>query len=471
MCACVCVFERAVLARAGRGPLCRSLSSLLTPAPPLFPHTSLYTSSTDTLNNAFARLWWGKVAYNDGTNPNVTQMWNLMFSNHTVSLTGAAYVADSSWLTNDGRPSVMLDYTDTNNIAFREMYDEMRYMANGVWLGRIWWGIPTNSFRKTSYTKLGEVKDRAVLAALNATAVHASVWGSLVGESSRAEVTMDGKFPLGWFAMQCAGPQVRKKGRRGERDERERERERVRAGEASALSHPHPSPTTSPFFHSRLQAVPKLRYSAWAEWDVVRDLHHGYVAADYRLPSLNGKEGAGAGAVSGPGYPNTGNAERAAKMGRWHIWPGKLSNVDSLGNFTQLQPYEKEVPLMRDDKWAVRFFFFFGRGQGAHRPRARARARAPFRPPARSLSLTPSPAPPPPPPHPLSLSLSHTHTHTHTDGHLPVRRLEGRLPRHPRVRVGPDQGGGAQAGGRPPHPGRVPGHGPGRQKVAGRQLP
>ena len=248
MCACVCVFERAVLARAGRGPLCRSLSSLLTPAPPLYPHTSLYTSSTDTLNNAFARLWWGKVAYNDGTNPNVTQMWNLMFSNRTVSLTGAAYVADSSWLTNDGRPSVMLDYTDTNNIAFREMYDEMRYMANGVWLGRIWWGIPTNSFRKTSYTKLGEVKDRAVLAALNATAVHASVWGSLVGESSRAEVTMDGKFPLGWFAMQCAGPQVRKKGRRGERmRERERERERVGRERRRPSRTPTPHPRPLPF--------------------------------------------------------------------------------------------------------------------------------------------------------------------------------------------------------------------------------
>jgi hypothetical protein len=65
-------------------------------------------------------------------------MWNLMFSNKTVSLTGAAYIADSSWLTNDGKPSVMLDYTDTNNIIFREMYDEMRYMANNVWLGRIW---------------------------------------------------------------------------------------------------------------------------------------------------------------------------------------------------------------------------------------------------------------------------------------------------------------------------------------------
>ena len=70
-------------------------------------------------------------------------------------------------------------------------------------------------------------------------------------------------------------------------------------------------------------------------------------------------------------------------MGRWHIWPGKLSNVDSLGNFTQLQPYEKEVPLMRDDKWAVRFFFL---GE-ARAPTARARARA--IPPARPLPAAP----------------------------------------------------------------------------------
>jgi len=112
------------------------------PPPPFFFLSSLThhplsptPHTPDTLNNAFSRLWWGKVAYNDGSNPNVTQMWNLMFSNHTVSLTGAAYIADSSWLTQDGKPSVMLDYTDTNNIVFREMYDEMRYMANNVWLG------------------------------------------------------------------------------------------------------------------------------------------------------------------------------------------------------------------------------------------------------------------------------------------------------------------------------------------------
>ena len=172
--------------------------------------------------------------------------------------------------------------------------------------GRIWWGVPTNSFKKRSYTKLGEAKDRAVLAALNTTAVHASLWGSLAGPGSREEVELEGKYPLGWFAMQCAGP----------------------------------------------QAVPKLRYSAWAEWDVVRDLHHGYVTADYRLPSLNGKAGAGPHAISGPGYPNPGN-DRGGQMARWHIWPGKLSNVQGLGNFTQWQPFDKETPVGADDKWAV----------------------------------------------------------------------------------------------------------------------
>jgi hypothetical protein len=166
--------------------------------------------------------------------------------------------------------------------------------------------VPTNSFKKRSYTKLGEAKDRAVLAALNTTAVHASLWGSLAGPGSREEVELEGKYPLGWFAMQCAGP----------------------------------------------QAVPKLRYSAWAEWDVVRDLHHGYVTADYRLPSLNGKAGAGPHAISGPGYPNPGN-DRGGQMARWHIWPGKLSNVQGLGNFTQWQPFDKETPVGADDKWAV----------------------------------------------------------------------------------------------------------------------
>lgn len=169
------------------------------------------------------------------------------------------------------------------------------------------WGIPTNSFKKRSYTKWGEVKDRAVLAAMNATGVHAALWGSLVGPASREEVTMDGKYPLGWFAMQCSGP----------------------------------------------QAVPKLRYSGWAYWDVVRDLKHGYVTADYRLPSLNGKEGAGDEAVVGPGYPNPVNSHGGA-LGRWHLWPGKLSNVEALGNFTQWQPFDKEAAIGPDDAWTVR---------------------------------------------------------------------------------------------------------------------
>lgn len=67
---------------------------------------------------------------------------------------------------------------------------------------------------------------------------------------------------------------------------------------------------------------------------------------------MNGKEGAGEHAISGPGYPNPGN-DRGGRLARWHIWPGKLSNVDALGNFTQLQPYDKEFPLARDDQWAV----------------------------------------------------------------------------------------------------------------------
>jgi len=316
-------------------------------------------------------------------------MWNLMFSNHTVSLTGAAYVADSSWLTQDGNPSVMLDYSDTNNIMFREMYDEMRYMANNVWLGRIWWGVPTNSFKKRSYTKLGEAKDKALLAAMNTTAVHMSLWGSLVGDASREEVPLEGKFPLGWFAMQCVGP----------------------------------------------QAVPKLRYSAWAQWDVVRDLHHGYVAADYRLPALNGKEGAGKDAVSGPGYPNPGN-DHDGKMVRWHIWPGKLSNVLALGNFTQWQPFEKETPVGRDDAWAVRVLRGRGGREGEREERSEEGKRVGrAHPRARALNpplVLPHPTHTPPLPSLLSSTplLSLPLARHHQD-----RGLEGRPRRDPRVRL------------------------------------
>jgi hypothetical protein len=38
------------------------------------PKKKKKTHTTDPLNNFFDRLWYGKVAYNDGTNPNVTQV-------------------------------------------------------------------------------------------------------------------------------------------------------------------------------------------------------------------------------------------------------------------------------------------------------------------------------------------------------------------------------------------------------------
>jgi hypothetical protein len=56
---------------------------------------------------------------------NATRMWNLVFSNHTVELINNATVVNPSY-TRDGKPSVVLDYGQSEAIIFRQFRDEMR---------------------------------------------------------------------------------------------------------------------------------------------------------------------------------------------------------------------------------------------------------------------------------------------------------------------------------------------------------
>lgn len=59
---------------------------------------------------------------------NKTKMWNLVFSNHTVELINNVTILNPSY-TRDGKPSVVLDYGQSEAIIFRQFRDEMREVS------------------------------------------------------------------------------------------------------------------------------------------------------------------------------------------------------------------------------------------------------------------------------------------------------------------------------------------------------
>ena len=83
------------------------------------------TGLDNPFNNIYERIWWGKVFYNDGSNPSQTQAWNLMGSNKTVGFTALAYV-NATTPYGDGKPSVLMDFSQMENRVVRPFVDEVR---------------------------------------------------------------------------------------------------------------------------------------------------------------------------------------------------------------------------------------------------------------------------------------------------------------------------------------------------------
>jgi hypothetical protein len=82
------------------------------------------TGLDNPFNNIYERIWWGKVFYNDGSNPAQTQAWNLMFSNKTVGFTALAYI-NATTPFGDGKPSVLMDFSQMENRVVRPFVDEV----------------------------------------------------------------------------------------------------------------------------------------------------------------------------------------------------------------------------------------------------------------------------------------------------------------------------------------------------------
>ena len=94
------------------------------------------TGLDNPFNNIYERLWWGKVFYNDGSNPSNVQAWNLMFSNKTVGFTALAYV-NATTPYGDGKPSVLMDFSQMENRVVRPFVDEVsgEKKGRGGWRG------------------------------------------------------------------------------------------------------------------------------------------------------------------------------------------------------------------------------------------------------------------------------------------------------------------------------------------------
>jgi hypothetical protein len=86
----------------------------------------------------FARMffWQGKVFdlfppdYDKGVLVNKITPWSLTF------IVAKVY-KDKSWL--DGKDTIVIDYSKTSFFA-KKIRDEIREVAPGVYLGKVWWG-------------------------------------------------------------------------------------------------------------------------------------------------------------------------------------------------------------------------------------------------------------------------------------------------------------------------------------------
>jgi hypothetical protein len=228
------------------------------------------------LNNLFQRGWWGKVFYNDGSNPAVTQIWNLLYSNGTVDFDAIAYQNASTALTNDGTDSIFVDYATTDFAPFRTVIDEVRRVnadAN-IYLGHIWASNPADALERVAYkNRIDEVASKAKLAALNSTWLDFVGWAGLdtVGAASGAPAEY---FTLGWFVMQCIGPKA-----------------------------------------------PKLKYAWTAYFLSLINMLTGFYRPEAALPRLPWAPSSDPIEV-GPGFPSP--SHDAGSFPRLHIWPFKV---------------------------------------------------------------------------------------------------------------------------------------------------
>ena len=254
------------------------------------------------INNLFMRGWWGKVFYNDGTSPQVTQIWNLLYSNGTVDFDAVAYINATDRLTGDTKQSVLVDYALTDFAPFRSVIDEIRLVNTdeNIYLGHIWASNPIDSLIRKGYkNKVDEVLYRGKLAALNSTWLDFVGWAGLDTVSAAATLPAE-YFTFGWFVMQCIGP-----------------------------------------------SAPKMKYAWTAYFISFLDMVTGFYRPEAALPDLPFAPSKTPTRV-GPGFPSPSNNN--GKFPALHIWPFKVSDIGQLGPNVSKIPAFKGEPVLGNAK-------------------------------------------------------------------------------------------------------------------------
>jgi len=254
------------------------------------------------LNNLFTRGWWGKIFYNDGSNPKVAQMWNLLYSNGTVDFAAIAYINGSDLTTGDGQDSMFVDCALTDFAPFRSVIDEVRLVntVENIFLGRILSSNPVNTLIKKGYkNKVDEVLYRGKLAALNSTWLDFVGWSGLDTVGSGRDMPSD-YFTLGWFVLQCIGP-----------------------------------------------SAPKLKYAWTAYFVSFIDVLTGMYRPEAALPGLPYAPSKTPTRV-GAGFPSP--SYDAGTFPKLHIWPFKVSDIGQIGPNVSKIPAFKGEPVLGNAK-------------------------------------------------------------------------------------------------------------------------
>eukprot|EP00884_Botryococcus_braunii_P009545 jgi/Botrbrau1/18592/Bobra.0367s0034.1 len=102
----------------------------------------------DEIFNMVQQIWMGKVMYTDPSDGKTT-LWNLLLDDETVDIL-ASVSSDNPGISQDGKPSVVINYGVSDIPVARIIRDEMRRVGPDTWLGRAFFVNPVVAALPTS---------------------------------------------------------------------------------------------------------------------------------------------------------------------------------------------------------------------------------------------------------------------------------------------------------------------------------
>eukprot|EP00884_Botryococcus_braunii_P003419 jgi/Botrbrau1/13078/Bobra.0187s0040.1 len=164
--------------------------------------TGAPTELNDGLRSAVRALWTGKVLHTSAET-NGTTVWNLLYTNNSVAVVGLISKMDPG-LSEDGRPSAVVDYSSNENVLLRAVRDELRRVGPNMWLGRGWLtsassGSPINAPANSQALQLRSAAQS--LSSGLSIPIPGTADAAAGGEGGHPE--LGEKVPTVFFGLQC----------------------------------------------------------------------------------------------------------------------------------------------------------------------------------------------------------------------------------------------------------------------------